>query len=185
MPTWYLGKALSNDDLRRSRKLRSQSPPISPRRSLSGQPARFPPCRRLSDARAAAASGLTVLRAAVGDVPRRARPPGRRAAIANVVRGSAAVAEMVGWRRERTASMISLGWIPCRFGAGGPEVGMAELARVGRSARNRPTASALYGAAGSSPDRSRARRRPTYERDRARSLRAALRAGRLSELDGL
>jgi hypothetical protein len=30
-------------------------------------------------------------------------------------RVSPAVAEMVGWRRERTASMISLGSIPCRY----------------------------------------------------------------------
>ena len=26
-----------------------------------------------------------------------------------------AVAEMVGWRRKRTASMISLGSMPCRY----------------------------------------------------------------------
>jgi hypothetical protein len=39
---------------------------------------------------------------------------GRRIVDVGGQRVSPAVAEMVGWRRERTASMISLGSIPCR-----------------------------------------------------------------------
>ena len=40
---------------------------------------------------------------------------GRRLVVVGGQRVSPAVAEMVGWRRERTASMISLGSIPCRY----------------------------------------------------------------------
>ena len=52
-------------------------------------------------------------------------PGAGRIVVVDGQRVSPAVAEIVGWRRERTASMISLGSIPCRYvlgrvgGAGG------------------------------------------------------------------
>ena len=44
------------------------------------------------------------------------------------------MAEIVGWRRERTASMISLMIDPLQVSAGRPQVGMPELALDDRRA---------------------------------------------------
>ena len=92
----------------------------------------MPLCRRWSDARAAAASELSAVGAAV-QASDSTRPPARTTAGGESSRGggqrvSPAVAEMVGWRRERTASMISLGSIPCRYVLVVPRSVCSELA---------------------------------------------------------
>jgi hypothetical protein len=73
-------------------------------------------CRRPSSGRDAAASCLTAGRAAVEACDWASPPAGATGggATGGGQSVSPAVAEMVGWRRDRTASMISLGSIPCK-----------------------------------------------------------------------
>jgi hypothetical protein len=73
-------------------------------------------CRRPSSGRDAAASCFTAGRAAVEACDWASPPAGATGggATGGGQSVSPAVAEMVGWRRDRTASMISLGSIPCK-----------------------------------------------------------------------
>jgi hypothetical protein len=81
-----------------------------------GQSGHWLPVRAAADRKQK--SGLSAVGAVV-QASDSAGPPawsgGRRIVVVGGQRVSPAVAEMVGWRRERTASMISLGSIPCRY----------------------------------------------------------------------